>query len=128
MLGQSLSTGWRCLSIQHLKVWRLLRKLSYTLNQNFCKEDLKKKNIRIFTRTSRKNSSASASFCPQSHPYAFKTGSLCCSSSMEAEDITYCPPGWSKFEDNCYKYFSAEKSWTDARKICVDHQVRYNQD
>ena len=42
MLGQSLSTGWRCLSIQHRKVWRLLKKLNYTLNQNFCKEDLKK--------------------------------------------------------------------------------------
>eukprot|EP00092_Neocalanus_flemingeri_P046978 GFUD01053058.1.p1 GENE.GFUD01053058.1~~GFUD01053058.1.p1 ORF type:complete len:171 (+),score=17.36 GFUD01053058.1:62-574(+) len=33
-----------------------------------------------------------------------------------------CPTGWQKYGTNCYKYFAAPLSWSDAESVCVLHQ------
>merc|ERR1712062_431157 len=40
-----------------------------------------------------------------------------------ASPTTDCQAGWSAFNGNCYKFFSEEKTWENAKDQCVEEQA-----
>ena len=40
------------------------------------------------------------------------------------QPLTVCQAGWSEFSEKCYKYFSVEKNWEDAKEECGRVEVR----
>ena len=38
--------------------------------------------------------------------------------NSNTEHDTDCPDSWKKFEGKCYKFFTNQKTWTEARSYC----------
>merc|ERR1711902_380171 len=50
-------------------------------------------------------------------------GKECEGEDIACSDSPCCPSGWSEFQGKCYKYFSEQMTWTDAREQCLSEEA-----
>ncbi|XP_071798255.1 echinoidin-like [Asterias amurensis] len=46
---------------------------------------------------------------------------------VRAEDGVVCQPLWTRFENNCYRFFGPAKNWSRAEEHCQEFFSRYGQ-
>merc|ERR1711953_992287 len=77
--------------------------------------------LSLTTKTSPDPTEPTSTLPPSTLPPS--TASPSTASTSLASPTTDCQAGWSAFNGNCYKFFSEEKTWENAKDQCVEEQA-----
>merc|ERR1711953_452671 len=77
--------------------------------------------LSLTTKTSPDPTEPTSTLPPSTLPPS--TASPSTASPSLASPTTDCQAGWSAFNGNCYKFFSEEKTWENAKDQCVEEQA-----